>query len=201
MDDFTKSLHAGASFLKRTFYGSSDPALRSTEGGGSQVKIVEKVESMGGVNRFVSVGGMTQTVGGVVTSRAPMPSPLLQLSNLIRAQATPVTSSDSPQGSSTSQVIASGGIMAAPRITSPGERRPHPPIGAPMGIPGHPGSGHLDHRLTQLKPGQRLDLGTVGGSRPRPKTLGTIPPKGGLNSDDKMGTVNWTSMGRKGGLL
>lgn len=201
-DDLTRSLHAGASFLKRTLYGRGPIAPSSPPHRGHRVNIVERVQALG-VDRFVRQGGAPLSVGGVVTTRAQPPSPLLHLSNLIRSGK---EQRDLPSGANAVSTgdatpsVAPGGIMSTPRITSPGERRPKLPLGAPMGIPGQPGSGQLDSRLTQLKPGQRSDLGTVGGfvgSRPRPSGLGSVPGRG----DTKMGTVGWTSMGRKGGLL
>ena len=179
-----------------------------------------------GVDRFVgsSAPGGVMTIGGVVTTRPVAASPLLQLSNLIISSAkTPITTStihnentkeavskDSSITSTTSTCnttntasVSDGSIMSTPKIMSPGTRKPRPPTGlAGIGVPGVPGSGHLDNRLNQLKPGQRADLGTVGaiGNRPRPTSLGTVPGRGRQN-DQKIGTVGWTSLGRKGGLM
>ncbi|KAK3856466.1 hypothetical protein Pcinc_037216 [Petrolisthes cinctipes] len=209
LEDLTKTFYYGASLLRRTFYKSDPSAPQSPTG--PQVNLVEQVQAIG-VDRFVGLSGSALTVGGVVTSR-PATSPLLHLSNLIMssAKSTSNTVTDSKKPGSTSCTSfasttltssgksASGMIMSAPKLPSPGERRPTLPSGAPMGIPGHPGAGHLDTRLSQLKPGQRADLGTVGG-RPRPTSLGTVPPRGSL-AEPNVGTVGWTSFGRKGGLL
>lgn len=183
----TKGIHAGAKFLRRTFYRGSDPSCPPAPAEGPRVNLVERVQAFG-VERLV-VGRLPRSVGGVVTSRPEATPPLLHLSNLIRSGAK-------------TETTGAQGVSPTPRVASPGERRPQAPPGAPMGIPGHPGAGHLDSRLTQLKPGQRADLGTVGGvgTRPRPSTLGSVPAAPS-KKDEKMGTVGWTSLGRKGGLL
>ncbi|KAK7079649.1 hypothetical protein SK128_006051, partial [Halocaridina rubra] len=192
LEDLTKTFHYGASLLRRTFYKDDPSAPQSPIG--PRVNLVEQVQALG-VDRFVG-SGQVLTVGGVVTSR-PATSPLLHLSNLIMSSAKTTSSSTSAITDTTT--ISSGGGMFVPKVLSPGERRPTLPSGAPMGIPGHPGSGHLDNRLSQLKPGQRADLGTVGG-RTRPTSLGTVPPRQ-IGAEQNVGTVGWTSFGRKGGLL
>ena len=204
LEDLTKTFYYGASLLRRTFYKNDPSAPQSPTG--PRVNLVEQVQAIG-VDRFVGLSGGTLTVGGVVTSR-PATSPLLHLSNLIMSSAkTKSANTTTASTTATTTTTDSGnrprtsGVSSPPKIMSPGERRPTLPSGAPMGIPGHPGSGHLDNRLSQLKPGQRADLGTVGG-RPRPTTLGTVPPRGGSGAPDlNVGTVGWTSFGRKGGLL
>lgn len=149
-----------------------------------------------GVQKLVGTTRYSQSVGGVVTLRSHCTPPLLHLSNLIRSGSKTISGN-------AHTVTISSSYSNSPQpttIVSSDERKPELPQGAVIGIPGHPGAGHLDSRLTQLKPGQRRDLGTVGsvGNRPRPSTLGTIPPG---KRDEKMGTVGWTSLGRKGGLL
>lgn len=205
LEDLTKTFYYGASLLRRTFYKNDPSAPQSPTG--PRVNLVEQVQAMG-VDRFVGLSGRALTVGGVVTSR-PATSPLLHLSNLIMssAKSSTTTSATTPSATTTTTSTTDGaagprisGVSTPPKVMSPGERRPTLPSGAPMGIPGHPGSGHLDNRLTQLKPGQRADLGTVGG-RTRPTSLGMVPPRGGSGCDLNMGTVGWTSFGRKGGLL
>lgn len=204
LEDLTKTFYYGASLLRRTFYKNDPSAPQSPTG--PRVNLVEQVQAIG-VDRFVGLSGGALTVGGVVTSR-PATSPLLHLSNLImssaKGNAANTTNTAAVTTTTTTTDGASGprisGVASPPKVMSPGERRPTLPSGAPMGIPGHPGSGHLDNRLSQLKPGQRADLGTVGG-RPRPTTLGTVPPRGGSGCDLNVGTVGWTSFGRKGGLL
>lgn len=190
LDDLTKTFHYGASLLRRTFY-KNDPSAPASPSG-PRVNLVEQVQAIG-VDRFVG-SGQVLTVGGVVTSR-PATSPLLHLSNLIMSSA-----KSTSMTCTTQTTVTSSAGMFVPKVLSPGERRPTLPSGAPMGIPGHPGSGHLDNRLTQLKPGQRADLGTVGG-RSRPTSLGTVPPRGSCGVEQNVGTVGWTSFGRKGGLL
>ncbi|XP_042880575.1 trafficking kinesin-binding protein milt-like isoform X4 [Penaeus japonicus] len=198
LDDLTKTFYYGASLLRRTFYKGDPSAPQSPTG--PRINLVEQVQAIG-VDHFVGTSGRALAVGGVVTSR-PATSPLLHLSNLIMSTAknttTSMTSSTSCS-SYTTTVSSTSGIMSTPKILSPGERRPSFPSGAPMGIPGHPGSGHLDNRLNQLKPGQRADLGTVGG-RARPASLGTVPTRGN-GGEQNVGTVGWMSFGRKGGLL
>lgn len=204
LEDLTKTFYYGASLLRRTFYKNDPSAPQSPTG--PRVNLVEQVQAMG-VDRFVGMSGRALTVGGVVTSR-PATSPLLHLSNLIMSSAKTTTSTTSTTAATTTTTSTTNGgagprisgVATPPKVMSPGERRPTLPSGAPMGIPGHPGSGHLDNRLTQLKPGQRADLGTVGG-RSRPTTLGMVPPRGGSSCDLNVGTVGWTSFGRKGGLL
>lgn len=191
LEDLTKTFYYGASLLRRTFYKDDPSAPQSPSG--PRVNLVEQVQAIG-VDRFVG-SGQVLTVGGVVTSR-PATSPLLHLSNLIMSSAKDTTSTTTCTTSTTATTSAG---MFVPKVLSPGERRPTLPSGAPMGIPGHPGSGHLDNRLSQLKPGQRADLGTVGG-RSRPTSLGTAPPRGS-GAEQNVGTVCWTSFGRKGGLL
>ncbi|XP_063593517.1 trafficking kinesin-binding protein milt-like isoform X1 [Penaeus indicus] len=198
LDDLTKTFYYGASLLRRTFYKADPSAPQSPTG--PRINLVEQVQAIG-VDHFVGTSGRALAVGGVVTSR-PATSPLLHLSNLIMSTAKNASTSTtcSASGSSSTTTVAStSGIMSTPKILSPGERRPSFPSGAPMGIPGHPGSGHLDNRLNQLKPGQRADLGTVGG-RARPAFLGTVPTRGN-GGEQNVGTVGWMSFGRKGGLL
>lgn len=198
LDDLTKTFYYGASLLRRTFYKGDPSAPQSPTG--PRINLVEQVQAIG-VDHFVGTSGRALAVGGVVTSR-PATSPLLHLSNLIMSTAKNASNSTtcSTSGSSSTTTVAStSGIMSTPKILSPGERRPSFPSGAPMGIPGHPGSGHLDNRLSQLKPGQRADLGTVGG-RARPASLGTVPTRGN-GGEQNVGTVGWMSFGRKGGLL
>ncbi|XP_069943683.1 trafficking kinesin-binding protein 1-like isoform X9 [Cherax quadricarinatus] len=197
LDDLTKTFHYGASLLRRTFYKDDPSAPQSPAG--PRVNLVEQVQAIG-VNRFVGSSDRALTVGGIVMSR-PATSPLLHLSNLIMNSAKSSNTNSTTFSTTTTSTFSASenaGIMSAPKILSPGERRPTLPSGAPMGIPGHPGSGHLDNRLSQLKPGQRADLGTVGG-RLRPSSLGSVPPRG--NGEQNVGTVGWTSFGRKGGLL
>ncbi|XP_068220882.1 trafficking kinesin-binding protein 1 isoform X2 [Palaemon carinicauda] len=191
LEDLTKTFYYGASLLRRTFYKNDPSAPQSPSG--PRVNLVEQVQAIG-VDRFVG-SGQVLSVGGVVTSR-PATSPLLHLSNLIMSSAKDSTSTAT---CTTSTTATSSAGMFVPKVLSPGERRPTLPSGAPMGIPGHPGSGHLDNRLSQLKPGQRADLGTVGG-RSRPTSLGTVPPRSS-GMEQNVGTVCWTSFGRKGGLL
>ncbi|MCL4140759.1 UNVERIFIED_CONTAM: hypothetical protein GTU68_049943, partial [Idotea baltica] len=155
LDDLTKHFHAGASFLKRTIYGRTDPSNPSSPPGDPKINLVERVQALG-VERLVCHSGYPQSVGGVVTSRVQATPPLLHLSNLIRSSAKP-TPSDAQSPGISSITSSRGSIMSTPKITSPGERRPQIPPGAPLGIPGHPGAGHLGSRLTQLKPGQRAD--------------------------------------------
>ncbi|XP_071546512.1 trafficking kinesin-binding protein 1 isoform X2 [Panulirus ornatus] len=197
LEDLTKTFHYGASLLRRTFYKDDPSAPQSPVG--PRVNLVKQVQAIG-VDRFVGSSGRALTVGGVVMSR-PATSPLLHLSNLIMSSAKNCSTSSTTSSSTTtttSSASSTAGIMSAPKVLSPGERRPTLPSGAPMGIPGHPGSGHLDNRLSQLKPGQRADLGTVG-SRPRPTSLHSVPLRG--SGEQNVGTVGWTSFGRKGGLL
>ncbi|XP_063840227.1 trafficking kinesin-binding protein 1-like isoform X4 [Scylla paramamosain] len=205
LEDLTKTFYYGASLLRRTFYKNDPSAPQSPTG--PRVNLVEQVQAIG-VDRFVGLSGGALTVGGVVTSR-PATSPLLHLSNLIMSSAKSNISSTTTAAATTNTTTTdsgnnrprTSGVSSPPKVMSPGERRPTLPSGAPMGIPGHPGSGHLDNRLSQLKPGQRADLGTVGG-RPRPTTLGSVPPRPGASAADlNVGTVGWTSFGRKGGLL
>ena len=210
-DDLTKTFCYGASLIRRTFYGkerlssngSESPGTPGSNGAPPQrINLVERVQALG-VDRLVGPsGGPMMAVGGVVTPRPVSTSPLLQLSSLIMSSArtdSEVTTTTTTIASATASAISEGGIMSTPKIMSPGTRKPRPPAGAPMGVPGTPGSGHLDNRLNQLKPGQRSDLGTVC-SRARPTSLGTVPGRG-KPSDTKMGTVGWTSLGRKGGLM
>ncbi|XP_042205710.1 trafficking kinesin-binding protein 1-like isoform X2 [Homarus americanus] len=199
LEDLTKTFHYGASLLRRTFYKDDPSAPQSPAG--PRVNLVEQVQAIG-VDRFVGSSDRALTVGGIVMSR-PATSPLLHLSNLIMSSAKTSTISSTTSSTTTTTTYSSadaGAIMSTPKIPSPGERRPTLPSGALMGIPGHPGSGHLDNRLSQLKPGQRADLGTVSG-RPRPTSLGSAPPPRGSGVEQNVGTVGWTSFGRKGGLL
>lgn len=198
LEDLTKTFHYGASLLRRTFYKDDPSAPQSPAG--PRVNLVEQVQAIG-VNRFVGPSDRALTVGGIVMSR-PATSPLLHLSNLIMSNAKNSNTNSTISTTTTTSTYSSsdnGAIMSAPKILSPGERRPTLPSGAPLGIPGHPGSGHLNNRLSQLKPGQRADLGTVGG-RLRPSSLGSVPPRGN-GGEQNVGTVGWTSFGRKGGLL
>ncbi|XP_076033797.1 trafficking kinesin-binding protein milt isoform X4 [Oratosquilla oratoria] len=203
-DELHKTFSYGAKMLRRTIYGEESKPPSPTVA--PRINLVERVQEIG-VDRFVGhTGHGALTVGGVVTSR-PATSPLLHLSSLIMSSAktTSTTMSGSSSLTSTSTTASNkfSSIMSTPKIPSPGERRPAVPQGAPLGIPGHPGSGHLDSRLSQLKPGQRADLGTVGssGRRPRPTTLGSVPGKAPPSQDQNLGTVGWMSLGRKGGLL
>ncbi|KAB7497307.1 Trafficking kinesin-binding protein 1 [Armadillidium nasatum] len=194
IEDLTRHIHAGASFLRRTFYGK-DYSNPPSPPGCPEFNIVERVQELG-VQKLVGTSRYSQSVGGVVTLRSHCTPPLLHLSNLIRSGSKTISGN-------AHTVTISSSYSNSPQpttIVSSDERKPELPQGTVIGIPGHPGAGHLDSRLTQLKPGQRRDLGTVGsvGNRPRPSTLGTIPPG---KRDEKMGTVGWTSLGRKGGLL
>ncbi|XP_047737920.1 trafficking kinesin-binding protein 1 isoform X2 [Hyalella azteca] len=164
LTELRASLLEGASMIRRTLY-PSPPRSPVLPGGGSLLHKVSEIA-------FVATPVGSQQIGGVIAPRPVPPSPLLHLSNLIRAGHPPL-----------------GPSLPSPDSLSPGAYRPPMPSNAPLGVPVPP--GHSD--ITQLpKPGApRRDLGTV----PRRTAVPLAA------SSEAMGQLGVMKVGRKGGLL
>ncbi|KAF2353083.1 Trafficking kinesin-binding protein domain [Trinorchestia longiramus] len=170
LQELRSSLLEGASMIRRTLYPS--PPLSPVLPSG--VSILEKVSSLS-LAPLPNASASHQSVGGVVAPRPVPPSPLLHLSNLIRA------GHPHPAPS-----------MPSPDPLSPGTCRPPPPSNAPLGVPVPP--GQQDGLMRQPKPGApRRDLGTV----PRRPAESTGPSLG----CEPIGQLGAMKVGRKGGLL